>query len=282
MRLTYLPMYGHGQCPHCENDFDLATAIPTFAEAFCGDVLLYVMCSKCHEPFQRAEAAERRCSRESGCIMKSFSKSSVSVAAQSPWLDPSYSNLYQDEFVHAAENSGFPGFEPLPGFKWIQDNNGVDLFFMGLTKLAPLVATPGYKGGVSSWTAPPPSGAGNCIYMVMGRDVAGRVRLVGGNYFSEPQTGKKSPWCSHAFFSLFDSASELQQQHLVNAVITSSICTDNLKMLMDVSRMCEFFYTMPIYLLVIDAPYMHLHAGPAVVRGSKHSDLSYEYFGEII
>ena len=33
---------------------------------------------------------------------------------------------------------------------------------------------------------------------------------------------------------------------------------------------------------MIDAPSMHLHAGPAVVRGSKHSDLSYEYFGEII
>jgi len=60
MRLTYLPMYGHSQCPHCENDFDLASASPTFAEAFCGDVLLYVMCSKCHEPFQRAEATQRK------------------------------------------------------------------------------------------------------------------------------------------------------------------------------------------------------------------------------
>lgn len=44
MSLSYLPDYGHGQCPHCAQDFDLAIASPTFAETICGDVLLYVMC----------------------------------------------------------------------------------------------------------------------------------------------------------------------------------------------------------------------------------------------
>ena len=60
MNLSYLPEFGHCQCPHCEQDFDLATASPTFAEAFCSDVLLYVMCSLCHEQFQRAEGDLRK------------------------------------------------------------------------------------------------------------------------------------------------------------------------------------------------------------------------------
>ena len=34
MTLAHFPAYGHAFCPHCEAEFDLAQAAPTFGERF--------------------------------------------------------------------------------------------------------------------------------------------------------------------------------------------------------------------------------------------------------
>lgn len=51
--LAHLPSYGHALCPHCEVDFDLTQAAPTFGEPFRKEVLLYVMCPLCASHFSR-------------------------------------------------------------------------------------------------------------------------------------------------------------------------------------------------------------------------------------
>jgi len=60
MKTPHLPEYGHRLCPHCERDFSLYPANPTFGESLCGDVVLYVMCSGCHEQFQMADDDQRK------------------------------------------------------------------------------------------------------------------------------------------------------------------------------------------------------------------------------
>ena len=51
--LAYFPVYGHALCPHCEAEFDLAQAAPTFGERFRKEVILYVMCPSCASHFNR-------------------------------------------------------------------------------------------------------------------------------------------------------------------------------------------------------------------------------------
>jgi len=104
MRLSYLPEYGHGQCPHCQQDFDLAGACPTFAEAFCGDVLLYVMCSMCQEQFQRSEAAERKL-MSNKCFVNVKLHLHDSKGSRKPWAVTTALTmlLNSDDLVRAIE-----------------------------------------------------------------------------------------------------------------------------------------------------------------------------------
>jgi hypothetical protein len=60
MRTASQLEYGHCQCPHCEREFNLANSVPTFGESLCGDVLVYVMCSRCHEHYQEADPEGRK------------------------------------------------------------------------------------------------------------------------------------------------------------------------------------------------------------------------------
>ena len=53
MTLAQLPPYGHALCPHCEAEFDLAQAAPTFGERFRKEVILYVMCPACASHLNR-------------------------------------------------------------------------------------------------------------------------------------------------------------------------------------------------------------------------------------
>jgi hypothetical protein len=89
---------------------------------------------------------------------------------QSPWLDSTYNNLYGRELVLAQENLGLPGFKPTPLYAWIHDNAASEAFFNGLAKLAPLFPVVGYNRVVSSWVSPPPSGQGNVVMVVLGKE----------------------------------------------------------------------------------------------------------------
>lgn len=61
MKHAYLPEYGHARCPHCEFDFDLAKATPTFRESWPeGETGIYILCSPCHRKFSAANKAGRQ------------------------------------------------------------------------------------------------------------------------------------------------------------------------------------------------------------------------------
>jgi hypothetical protein len=200
---------------------------------------------------------------------------------QSAWLDNTKPNLYRDEFQLAKENLPGEYFTPIEPYRWIYKNNGENLFFKGLARLAPMFPVVAYHGQVAVWTSPPPSGLGNAIYLVMGHDNAGRLRLVGGNYFTEPKQQSGSTVSSAAFFTQYDQADQRGQLRLVKDTVEASIQPEDASLLLNIYRECEHFHTTAIHITALTDSGSLFHAGKAVIEGVKPADFSYEFFGEI-
>jgi hypothetical protein len=115
----------------------------------------------------------------------------------------------------------------------------------------------------------------------MGHDQLGKLRLVGGNYFSFPKTrfGKVPGFVD--FFTQYDSADERGQQNLVRNAIENSIDSGDDDLLRCVRRECEHFHTMPICIVALTKRGPLFHATKAIIEGIKPVDFSYEYFGEV-
>jgi hypothetical protein len=203
------------------------------------------------------------------------------VMTQSPWLDQTKSNLLRDEFQLAKENLMGEYFTPLEPYRWIHHNHGENLFFKGLARLAPMFALYAFHGQVAVWTSPPPSGLGNAIYLVMGHDKDQQLRMVGGNYFTEPTQQSGSTVSGAAFFAQYDQADQRGQLQLVKETVETSIKAEFASLLLDIRRECEHFHTMAIYITVLTDPGSLFHACKAVIEGVKPADFSYEFFGEI-
>lgn len=200
---------------------------------------------------------------------------------QSPWLDNTKPNLFRDEFQLAREKLPGEYFTPIEPYRWIFRNNGENLFFKGLARLAPMFPVVAYHGQVALWTSPPPSGLGNAIYLVMGHDKDQQLRFVGGNYFSEPKKQSRSVVSGASFFEQYDQADQCGQRQLVKETVEISSQPADASLLRNIRRECEHFHTMAIYITVLTDPGSMFHAAKAVIAGVKPADFSYEFFGEI-
>jgi hypothetical protein len=125
---------------------------------------------------------------------------------------------------------------------------------------------------------------GNTVFIVMGRDSKGKLRLVGGNWYKEPKQRASTNLTSVEFFELLDGKSPDEQRQLVKDMIEFSIQEADEGYLNNLDSYCEHFNTMPIYLVLLGSETSDaLFQGfPAVVEGDRPSDISKEYFGEIL
>lgn len=206
----------------------------------------------------------------------------------SPWLDSSKMNLFRDQFQLIDDLKIDPWleetndyFKPLEIYRWIDQNNGVQLFYRGLARCAPMFKVIGYQGQEALWISPPPSGQGNSIYLVLGYDKSGQLRLVGGNYFTEPDPQNRSTTSASEFFAQYDQADPRGQLQIVRETVEASIKPADARLLLNIRRECEHFQTMPIYITVLTNSGSMFHASKAVIEGVKPADFSYEFFGEI-
>jgi hypothetical protein len=202
-------------------------------------------------------------------------------AERSPWLDAAKTNLFSYEFQLAKEKLPYENFKPLAVYDWIHRHGGERLFFKGLARLAPMFPVIAYRDQVAVWISPPPSGLGNAIFMVMGHDSAGRLRLVGGNYFSAPKPRSGSVPKALDFFDKYDRSDDYHKRQLVADTVMQSISPEDKTLLCSIDRECEHFHTMAVYITVLTHDGSLFHAAKAVIEGSKPADFSYEYFGEI-
>lgn len=207
---------------------------------------------------------------------------------KSPWLDSKSGNLFLDEFRLIDDLKIDPWlehvnsyFKPLEIYRWIHRHHGASLLFKGLARFAPMFPVIAYNRQIAVWISPPPSGMGNAIYMVIGHDKSGKLRLVGGNYFSRPSRQNGDPLSDTDFFAQYDVADDYSKQSLVLDAVTKSIRADDESLICNISRHCEHFHTMAVYITVLTGDCSMFHAAKAVVEGNKPADYSYEWFGEI-
>lgn len=203
------------------------------------------------------------------------------VAKPSPWLDPKRQNWFRYQVELAIEKSDMPGFKPFPAYVWINRNGGTQLLFKALTKFAPLFPVAGYCDKVCSWASPPPWGSRNVVCLVFGKDITGRLRLVGGNRFTTPRRTESLRLSASEFFTQYDSSAPDKQNHLVFETVCRSMTRADAD---DASRWelaCEAFHAMPIYITVLTGNASLFAVGPASVEGDRPADYSFESFGEI-
>jgi len=199
----------------------------------------------------------------------------------SPWLDPKKPNLFRDEIQFAQANDDHPLFKAHPLFTWITNHEGEQRLFEALARLAPMFPVIAYHGQVAIWTSPPPSGAGNTIFLVLGIDKTDRFRIVGGNYFTEPEPHPYAPHTSVGFFNEFDQATTHRQQQLIKEAIFGSITRHEMNLLRSISQQCEHFHTMGVYIVALTSEGGLFFAAPVMLEGDRPADFSYEFFGEI-
>lgn len=199
----------------------------------------------------------------------------------SPWQDPSLENLFRIELSLVSDPIDLPMYKSLTAFQWIHKTKTAGLLFRGLTKFAPLYPVNAYKGEISSWLSPPPSGSGNTVLLILGKDQKGKARLVGTNYLNMPQCNNN--FTAINFFEDYDKAtSRTEKESLIYNMISSQMTWDELRIANQVTYQAEVVRTMPIALLVLDATKSYMAFSPAVVYGNHPSDMSLEFLGEVL
>ena len=203
---------------------------------------------------------------------------------RSPWLDPRHGNVFRREMTLASEDADFPGFQPDPTYVWLHKNGAEQHLYKALARLAPLFAVCSYRGEVSSWVSPPPSGGGNRICLVVGKDAKRNIRIVGGNYFHNLDSPRRPHTRGPEFFRAYDAGDERAKQGLVRQATANWYAVLPFADGLGLDLCCEWANAMPIYITVLDdSTGKSLVAyGPALVDGLRPADFSYEYFGEVM
>jgi len=210
-------------------------------------------------------------------------------ASKSPWLDPSKSNMFRDEFqliedikLQPEIQNGNPYFEPLEIFKWIHKNNGGEKLFEALAKLTPMYPVVAYKGKVASWISPPPSGSGNVVWIVIGRDKSRRLRVCGTSRCSKPWATTDTELSAIEFFEQYDlTTTDREKEELISKVFSISYRQIGKELIRCVTRRCDIYNTMPIFITVLTSKGSISQITEAVIQGDYPADFSCEFTGEI-
>ena len=211
------------------------------------------------------------------------------LITKSPWLDPTKSNMFRDEFqliedikIQPEIQNGNPYFEPLKIFQWIHKNNGVDKLYRALAQFAPMYPVVAYKGKVASWISPPPSGSGNVVWIVIGRDKSKRLRVSGTNRCFKPWATSDTELSAIKFFEQYDlTTTDREKEELLSKVFSISYGQIDKELIRCITRRCDIYNSMPIFITVLTSKGSISQVTEAVIQGDYPADFSYEFTGEI-
>jgi len=198
---------------------------------------------------------------------------------KSPWLDHNFENLFLNELSFAEDPIVGPQNKPLKVFDWIHRNKAKPLLFKSLAEFAPLFPNYSYHNEISSWLSPPPSGSGNAIFIIIGKDPTGKLRSVGGNFFNSDAWGE-SPQ-GNFWENLSHCKNDRDQYRLISSTVGFYKKNHDQFQINETERICDIACTMPIYLLVLDKDKACMAVGPAIVNGCRPADFSYEKISEV-
>ncbi len=197
-----------------------------------------------------------------GLSMNKF-KSTKKVVIN-PWLDLTNDNWLANEIEIVEDRINLAIHKPNPAIQWLCKNNRQKKIFKALSELAPVFPVSAYHGEPSLWLAPPISGAGNQIVIVVGKD-HGRIRMVGCNFCNvnlQPR-GSKS---INNFWSDYDSCvGDLNKYALISTFVSENFDDASLSHAKHVDDQCYNFRTMPLYVVCISSKQVHIWSAPCVI-----------------
>lgn len=215
-------------------------------------------------------------------LSKSVQHSGEANKTSSPWTTHRNNSVFGYEMSLVEDRSSHWPLIPDPLFNWLDKNNLTKTLLGVLEKLCPLHPVVSYKGYVSLWLSPPPSGAGNTVGIIIGRDKSSRLRIIGTNFMNNPTKLSNRP--SECVFEAFDAlgGQELAIYRLITNEIGARMTSEEVKISNIIEREACKYRTMPIYILVIDGDKSYFGIDTAVVTGDYPSDMSYEFAGELL
>jgi len=201
------------------------------------------------------------------------------LATQSPWIDTQNQSSFKTRLL-LSEIGFLSSTVHFRLYGWIVKNSGVDLFFRGLAQFTPVFPVLGYQGNPVMWISLP-TGRGHSVYIVMGHDEKGTLRLVGGNTFTKPIFRSGFVMSAGDFFTQYDQANGDDRKQLVREAVEKSARLQESSELDDLQRQCDEFFTMPVYTVILTKSGSMLHAEKALITGKINFDTSHQFFGEI-
>lgn len=200
-----------------------------------------------------------------------------------PWLDKALSNFARDEISYVLDPIPQASYMPQEIFSWLCKNRVEKHLFNALANLVPLFPLVSYYGEVSSWYAPPPSGAGNAVVIVMGNHNK-KFRLIGGNFFNEFPNHYKRIIEGDFWETLATKTSDLDKTRHISLYLQEHMSDSDCNYAEQVTRESNLANTMPVYLMVIDedSKKNHFWAMPAIVHGHHPSDMKHEKMWEVV
>jgi len=201
--------------------------------------------------------------------------------SSSPWITHQAGSIFGYELSIAKDQSVHDYWKPDPFFSWIHANNAEDILFRALIKLAPLHPVVSYQGDTSIWVSPPPSGSGNTVGIIIGKDKLGGIRLIGSNLISTPDNSRGLP-----DENIFDSFALKEywrdKNNFIQEQIGLRMTSDEARISIVVEKEAQKYRTMAIYILAITDSGNYFAIDTAVVDGNYPSDMSNEFVGEIL
>jgi hypothetical protein len=201
--------------------------------------------------------------------------------SSSPWIAHQTGSIFGYELSIAKDQSVHDYWKPDPLFLWVHSNNVEDILFRALIKLAPLHPVVSYQGDTSVWVSPPPSGSGNTVGIIIGKDKFGTIRLIGTNLMSTP--GNSSGLPEQNIFDSFDLIEyELAKSIFIQKQIGLRMTSDEVCNSRIIEREARKYRTMAIYILAITDGGNLFAIDTAAVDGNYPSDMSKEFAGKIL
>jgi len=181
-----------------------------------------------------------------------------------PWTEPTNDNWlkYEIEIVNNRDDLGH--LIPHKAIKWLCDHKQDVRLIDALKELAPMYPLKSFNGDTSIWLSPPPSGAGNNIVVIVGRDNR-RIRMVGCNFCgtSLTQSGGNQ---NQDFWKEFDSCKgDIDKYSLMSGFLAEHLDGASLSQARDVDEQCFNYKTMPLYIVCIDTDEVHIWSMPCLI-----------------
>jgi len=196
-----------------------------------------------------------------------------------PWLDSSNKNWILKEIDIVKDRINLGHLLTEKAIEWMCKNKQEKRLFQALTSLAPMYPLVAFHGDPSLWLAPPLSGSGNDVVVVMGKDEE-RIRMVGCNFCGVKLQASNTKSVSNFWVDYDACKSDQEKYRLISTFVSENFDHESLKHAIYVDDQCFDYRTMPLHIVCIDLDNVHIWSAPCLIWPTRPSDMSLELVRE--